>query len=63
MLETVIGIALGVIVGLSVFTALTVTIMLSPVFMKWYTKRIMVCFGQLGEMDYEDLKKEVDESE
>ena len=63
MLEMIISIALGVIVGLSVFTVLTVMIMLNPVFMKWYTKRVMVYFEQLTEINYEDLKKEVDESE
>lgn len=62
MLETIIGVTLGVIVGLSAFTVLTVGIMLNPVFMKWYTNKIMVYFEKLTEMNYEDLNKEIKES-
>lgn len=63
MLELIISITIGVIVGLSGFTVLTMLIMLNPVFMKWYTKRVMVYFEQMTEIDYDDLKNEVKESE
>ena len=62
MLEMIISIALGVIVGLSGFTVLTVAIMFSPKFMEWYTKQIMAYFERLNEINYEDLKNEVKES-
>ena len=63
MLEMIVCIALGIIVGLSGFTVLTVSVALSPKFMKWYTTKIMAYFAALTEIEYEDLKKEVKESE
>ena len=63
MLEMIIGVVLGVVVGLFVYTGLALAIVLNPKFMNWYTNKIMAYFEQLTAINYEELKDEVKESE
>lgn len=63
MLEMIIGVVVGVVVGLFVYTGLALAIVFNPKFMKWYTNEIMAYVNQLTEISYEDLSKEVKESE
>lgn len=62
MFELIICIAIGIVIGFSVFTVLTVSIMLNPKFMKWYSQQVTKYFEQLCNNEYDCFKSEIKES-
>lgn len=63
MTEMFIAIAFGIIVGLWGFLASSMALIINPKFIEWYTKRIMIYFKRLNEIDFESLEKEINEAE
>ena len=61
MFELFIIVTLGVIVGLSAFTVLTVVVMLQPKVMEMYLKYVFKYCEKIQEFDYDELYKEVKE--